>query len=484
MNFYKNPPIGWFLKKRIKKIIAISILVLIFYFIIMKTFTHKNGSGCNRPDCYSTPCTGFKCKAQSCNGNNCKGADCIGEDCSAGDCYGVGCRAGDCYGLYCTPGKCIDTSCDFERMMRGECTPFCRNGRPYSIPRNNIVYPFIKYLPRNSPINPDYCSPQKRSIIFTSDTFLHNFSVDEVTLFTSGRKNVESVKNPDKLQDGKSFIITQDTDFISSTPNVYKSDNCEWCTKFKGNEIISDYKPIYDDRVNEDNSSWKKKSYLAIPLNDEDEPLECSGGDHNMQIQQISTVLQQINTILSSNLPDYQKKFKIDQVEGEKLSLICNLCNNVAHQYLDVKGNITLLDSSIKPCIIRCYELNEIFDKPDSAFKKIIGHEIKNYKQFIKDSVDYNDYISKSVNQKKTFNDHHLWTYDSSVGNTQLYKCYFCNEIARVNYKSLPRDQNGNLLPCRQNNDFNHYMYDLLDNDKNVYQKCLKCDKKSYPYLQ
>ena len=27
-------------------------------------------------------------------------------------------------------------------------------------------------------------------------------------------------------------------------------------------------------------------------------------------------------------------------------------------------------------------------------------------------------------------------------------------------------------------------MYDLIDNNNTVYQKCLKCEKKSYPYEQ
>ena len=40
------------------------------------------------------------------------------------------------------------------------------------------------------------------------------------------------------------------------------------------------------------------------------------------------------------------------------------------------------------------------------------------------------------------------------------------------------------LLPCKFNNDYNHYMYDKIDNNKTVYQKCLKCEKESYPYKQ
>ena len=58
MSFYKNPVIGWFLKKRLKKIFAMLVLTLIFYYLYFNTFKHLETSGCRRPDCTALPCTG------------------------------------------------------------------------------------------------------------------------------------------------------------------------------------------------------------------------------------------------------------------------------------------------------------------------------------------------------------------------------------------------------------------------------------------
>ncbi len=480
MQFYKNPIIGWFLKKKLKTIFAMLVLTLIIYFLYFYQYKHLETGGCTRPDCIAQPCTGYKCRASACRGNNCKGADCIGERCEAGDCKGIGCRAGDCYGLDCVPGECVDSTCQGERKLKDDCTPLCRNGRAYSIPRNPTVYPIIKYLPINSSLNPNYCTPKKRTNIFTSDKYIHNFKVDEINLFTSGPTKYENVKYKDNLQTGKTYKITEDINFISSTPNVYKNDNCEWTTNFKDIEISSDFMPYYNDKTFE--TEWKFKNYLAIPLDVKGKELDCKSGKiHEMGSIQSTSVINQIKIINNQNIPSYLKNYNIDKIEGEKIVSLCNHCNKNGYQYLDVKSHPTYTDGNLKPCLIRCYELNQI-----TKNNEIIKHTIKNFKSFIKHSPEYNSYINNKVNTLKTFNEHHIWKYINNIGNSQIYSCYWCNEEVQVNYKSLPRRSEYDLvlLSCTHNNDYNHYMYDLIDNNNTVYQKCLKCDKKSYPYQQ
>jgi len=482
MTFYENPMIGWFLKKKIKKIIVVFILSLFIYLLFFRHFNHSISYGCLTPNCYATPCTGYDCRASACQANNCKGGDCIGENCEAGDCKGVGCRAGDCYGIYCTPGDCIDPECQGERKLKNQCTPFCSKGKSYSIPRS-ILYPYTKKLPKNSFLNPDYCNYNKRSNIFTSDRYINNFKVDYINLYTSGNVKYEDYKYPENLQTGKTYILTNDLNFIDTTPNVYKNDKCEWATKFKEIQINSDFMPFYN--IKKQDTTWKFKSYLAEPFDDSGEVSSCEPSKtHEMKVYMIYSVINQINQINSKQISQFNKNFEIDEIYGEKINTKCNFCNKNGYQYLDITSHPTNMDNSIIPCLIRSYNLEPI----KKSWGEVYGHKVSGFQKFAKFSEEYNKFILDNVNKLNTFRDHHLWTYTTTIGNEQIYSCYWCRQQVRVKYLSLPRYRNRNndlvLSNCSTTNDNNHYMYDLIDNNNTVYQKCLKCEKKSYPYEQ
>ena len=488
MSYYENPLIGWYLKQRLKKVFAILLLCIFIYFIFFYGHTHKISYGCRRNDCESSACTGYKCRASGCGGSstvNCKGGDCIGEACEAGDCKGVGCRAGDCYGLDCVPGECIDPTCEGERLLKNQCTPFCKHGKAYSIPKNKL-YNYTSYLPKNTLLNPDFCSPKKRTNHLTNGKSVHNFKVDYINLYTSGEKKYEDVKYKDSVQQGKTYTITSDIDFISTTPNIYKNGNCEWCANFKNVRIASDFKP-YHDLINE-KVTWVKKSTLTNPLYSETndstnarkgKEQECSSGKtHEMITLYSHSVDYQIKSINLNNNPLYMKKWMIDQIEGEKLETFCTNCNKKWYDYLDIVSHPTNLDGTIIPCVVRSYEIEPIIKNYQT-----VNHKVTGFKQFVKDSPEFINYLDKSVNVKKTFRDHHLWKYVQTIGNTQIYECEWCKIQNTVTYESLPRNRNMNLLPCI-GRDSNHYMYYGIDNNKTVFQKCLKCDRKSYPFEQ
>lgn len=490
MTFYKNPLIGWYLKERLKKIIAIFILILFFYFIFLYNYSHEISYGCKRNDCYSSRCTGHKCRASGCIGDNCKGGDCVGEECEAGDCKGVGCRAGDCYGLNCVPGECIDPTCDGERLLRNKCIPFCKNGEGHTIPRNNL-YPVLKNLPNNTILNPNYCSDKKRTNHLTNGKKIHNFELDYINLFTTGQKKYEDVKNADSIQDGKTFILTNDINYISTTPNVYKNYNCELSTKFKNDEITSDFRTSIDE-INQ-RTTWMQKGKLSYPLVIEDDGDKKKGSIqyciegtqrqddivHNMKLVSNISVLNQIKSINNLRIVSYKKNWMIDQIKGEKLETRCIKCRKTWYDFLDISSHLTNLNNNPTPCLIRVYGVIPIY-KNNNIFK----HDISSINIYNKNSQQFRDYLFNNVNNKKTFREHHLWIYRNTIGNNQIYSCYWCKQEVKVKYKSLPRNSNMILLPCKFNNDYNHYMYDKIDNNKTVYQKCLKCEKESYPYKQ
>ena len=473
MSFYKNPIIGWYVKKRIKNIILLLLLTFILFYLFLSNYSYKTSYGCKRPDCYSTPCTGYKCRASGCVGNNCKAGDCYGESCEAGDCKGIGCRAGDCYGLNCIPGKAIDPTCESDKKLRGTCNTFAFHGKAYNLPSGSL-YPVVKYLPKNSLFNPDYCSDKKKTNIFTNSKYIYNFNVDYINLFTSGLKKLEDVKYKDNIsQTGKSFIINNDLFFTYSIPNVYKSNNCEWCTDFKNKKIISDYKPHY----NNDQIEWIPKNKLANPITSEGKEDVCNyNNEHNMKILNNQSVISQINYIKSNNSESYLQNFLIDDIKGEIINTICTNCSKTNIQYLDISTHPTDFKNEISPCIIRNYELEQITDN----FGEVINHKPINFTLFKKKSLEFDDYLLNNSNTLKTFKEHHLFVYKNTINNTQIYQCYWCNVSVKVDYDNLPRKQNMELDSCITANDYNHYMYYQIDKNKNVYMTCLKCNKNSF----
>ncbi len=484
MTDYTNPFIGWFLKRKLRRIIGASFIISLVFIIFLRKYVYKKSSGCTRPNCYSAECTGYKCIASGCIGLNCKGADCYGEKCEAGDCKGVGCRAGDCYGLNCTPGECVDPTCDGKRRLNKECTPFCFNGRAYNLPKN-FAYPYIRVLPKNTIFNPNFCDNNKRTGIFTNEKKIYNFTVDQVNLYTSGYKPLEEVKYKDSLQSGKTYILGNDIDFKSSIPNVYKNDKCEWSTKFKETEISASFNPYYNQK--KDEYTWVADNFLAFPLDDEGKVTPCPKGSHEMVPHYFISTRRQISSIIFKNSKQHIKNFEIDSIKGDKMINICKNCGQKSIQYLNVSEHPIMNINSIKPCKIRAYRAKPIKDDTNQISK----HEIIDFNLLRKESSELYDYLSKYQNNPKTYMEHHLFLYTGTDKNTQKYRCYWCNNTVNVNYKSLPRkfndnsgEFNGDLDKCIGNNDYNHYMYDLLDNNKTIYQKCLKCNKESYPHLQ
>lgn len=533
MTFYKNPIIGWFLFNKIKTFTFFLILFLTIYYLIIYNSKDIKSFGCNRPNCDSTFCTGFKCYSSGCLGNNCKAGDCYGERCTAGDCNGIGCRAGDCFGKDCNPGKCNDPTCFGDDRIKQKCIPFCFDGMVYNIPKKKL-YKYTRYFAKNSVFNKNYCDSKKRTSIFKKsqdikntpydekfDDKIYNFQIDYVNLFSSGNTSIENALNPNELQKGKSVVLTTDIFFIDSTPNVLKDNNCNWYTYFKDNKITSSFRPYKSDNI----IKWVPKNFLAYPLKSDGNIDSCLFGTHNLKIDNISDINTQINNIMLSKLNNILKNFSIDKIQGDYVTTKCIICSKKGYQYLNIDNYPTYsFNDKILPCKKRCYELEEItliiennnlikyyiknknskteiskqmFDllcinefKIDitKPYYELKGHNINNFKLF-DDKNSYNNYIYENYNKLKTIKNHHLFIYQKTLkNNDQIYKCYWCGIETEVNNSSLPRNknnvnnkQNGLLKQCFKNNYYDHYMYDLIDNNKNVYQKCLKCNKNSYP---
>ena len=308
---------------------------------------------------------------------------------------------------------------------------------------------------------------------------MHNFKVNYINLYTSGYVKFEDWQVKDPLQTGKSFVLTNDTKFINSIPNVFKGSNCEWNTQFKNVTIKADFKPYFNNI--KDEYFWIKKNILPPPLEVDGNEAKCSTGkSHEMKNLINYSVLYQINLIKKNNIPEYLKNYQIDLIHGEKIISQCENCGKKNTSYLDIDSHPVDLNSKIKPCLTRVYEVVTKYD--DTQQPK--AHNPINFQIFDKNTVEFENYQFQSIEKLKTYKEHHLWVYNNTEGNTQIYKCYWCGIVTKVNNDSLPRKNNLELDYCRNVNDFNHYMYFKLDNNKTVFQRCLKCNKKSYPSQQ
>ena len=467
MGFYKNPFIGWFLKKKLKRIFLVLIIVFAIYIIYYREYVHKISYGCNYPNCDSTYCTGEKCFASGCYGDNCKAGDCYGESCEAGGCQGTGCRAGDCYGKDCVPGKCSDPECPFGDES---CIPFCKNGMAYNLPISN----FEKYtsnLPTNSILNPNYCNTKKPTYILKDNKHIWNFSVDKVNFHYAESKTPEEIANPDDLQDGKRIVLSGDDQFLNTYPNIYKRYNCTWCSKMKGNEICASYKPYLNPVTNE--FSWNPDDWRCATLDNEGKDDLCKDSNEDMTLVNVSSVQNQINVINSSNLSIAKKNLKIDDIIGEILTFQCK-GKKKCTQHINLRNSLTDYKGLIVPCKRRAYIVQK------RKFNGISQYEPSLFTSFDKNSYEQQVFLYNYSNQKKTFRDHHLWIYSNSKDNDQFYTCYWCKQILVINNQILPKKSDGSVDTCYYSNDFNHYMYQKVDDNKNVYYKCLKCSKEIY----
>lgn len=472
MGYYRNPLIGWFLKKKLKLIFFLFTFTFILYILIFKPYIHKISYGCNRPDCNSTECTGEECNASGCYGDNCKGGDCYGEECRAGDCQGVGCRAGDCFGKDCIPGKCIDPECSKFDADKGICKPFCKDGNAYDLPSNNF-YNLTNKFPEDSILNPNYCKLSKPAYILKNKKYIWNYMIDYANFEFSGKKTPEEIENPEPLQDGKRFILSDDINFISTYPLIQKKYNCNWCTKMKNNEICATYKP-YKNEITGD-YSWHPDEWKCDTLNQEGRKDGCKTKNDDMKLIKVESVDFQINKINYSKKSIAEKNYEIDDILGEMLYYQCKN-NKICKQHINLKKKLYLYNGKSSPCLRRAYlgekkKINNLFE-----------YVISNFESFQIDSYEQELFLYNNYNKKRTFRDHHVWIYDSTSNNNQIYRCYWCEQYLVIQNQALPIKADGSLNNCYYSNDYNHNMYQKVDENKNVYLKCLKCNKEAYFY--
>ena len=202
-----------------------------------------------------------------------------------------------------------------------------------------------------------------------------------------------------------------------------------------------------------------------------------------------------IDTIIS-NISNYSNKIllfeKIEQIRGTIMSSNCDYCFQTGNRILANDKLPCDLFGQILPCKDRVYIYDKIIENYDPS--SIIDKSSVKYKLIDMKFADSNFF---SVSDKEQFinkihnlkNNHLMFYYDTDIQNkTMIYICFFCGQKSYLKLNSLIKlnntvDSRGvsySLGNCVRPDDFNHFMYEVLDNNQNIYYKCIKCQKSAY----
>lgn len=521
----KMPIIGWYARKRIGYLIIFLLLFYFFYFCFYKKQKPVIAIGCERNGCMASPCYGDQCNGDNCKGIGCHASDCYGEECVAGDCYGVGCKGGDCYGINCSVGKCIDPNCTNERQYQGLCKPNCSWGNAYNVPLSK--YKFIqtlkRYMPQNTYFNrnicikPNYITDKmvSNNDIDPNNNKLFNFNVIGATYYNGDYMSLNEIQTKTKqgtIIDDTKGLIRNINPIISTTPNIYKDESCNWCTTYDNTKICA--KMINNvnfhnlNNVNTYNYNWTNSLNQLVVLDEKGKDIKCipSNFKHNfnknnikfnLDIEQLKTILnlQQdslslstIRNILFSLTTNKHVIFdKVEQIYGTEISCKCSDCNLIGKRTLIYDYFPTTIFGNIESCKERAYlykkgmenyDVHSIIDK-SKVWYDLIDIKIASQYSFSKSEKDV------FINELHSLKNKHLMLYLSTdiLNKIIIYECLFCSKQSYLYLdKLLTYIDNTNyvLHPCTSPSDYNHFIVQQMSSTtptEHISYSCLKCNK-------
>lgn len=515
LNPYKSseiarlPYIGWFGRKRIGYIIIIVIILVIIYYFFYKKQSEVISIGCINNGCKATPCYGPECNADNCTGIGCHAGDCYGEGCNGGTCEGTGCKGGDCYGSNCIVGKCIDPNCPETKEKDGLCTPNCSKGRAYNIPKssenivntikNNLL--FNTYFNQNLCIKPNYIS----QTMLKDDKILYNFDVKGAYYYYGGYNSIDEIKDlvsKGTVIDDVKGVIRYNDPIMSTVPNIYKNNNCNWSTIYDNNEIsarlVSSYVNTKNNNVNNDDYYWSTLKTQVVNYDTKGNetmcPLLLNMGTHDfinityyldinqlkdiLGIQTLSTRMANVDNIeksyISGNINDvktymdktdfYQDKKRLDDfisilkdpsnnkklfeqienIRGTIMTGSCSRCNQIGNRVLANNNLPVDIFGKNELCRERVYIYNktvENYDPSATIDKSIVSYQLTNMKLADKDVFTISD-KELFINDIYSIKNHHLmFYYDTDIVNkTMIYMCFFCQKKSYLKLNKLITD--------------------------------------------
>ena len=489
------------------------------------------GNGCHAGNCYGEGCSGGNCE-----GSGCKGGDCYGVNCTVGTCKDPNCppdkeKQGLCK-PNCSWGRAYNIQIPENPILQKikrwlpYNTYFNRNlcRKPFNITENLIKDDKTLY---NFPImGANYYYGGFSSIYEVQDKIKKGSVIDEVKgiiryddPITSTIPNLykDLQCNWSTTYNNKKITAKIDSSYVETNLNNISNYDYYW-SQLK-NQVVN-----FDNKGNETKCpillGIGPHTFTNITFD-----LDIDQLKQILNVQNLKTKMVNISNIQKAltNGPDYDAiktymdntdffsdKIRIeqlidtiktypdnktfyDQIENIRGTIMTSTCDNgcnyvgtrtIKYDYfpVDIMGNVL-------SCKERAYIYRkdvEDFD-PDAVIDKSkVSYQLTDFK--ISDNDVFLDSDKEPfINEIHSIKNHHLMMYyDTDIKNKYMvYICFFC---MKKSYLFCPQFITTNTLMtnlgspyslgnCIEQDDFNHYMYELLDDKQNVYYKCLKCNK-------
>jgi hypothetical protein len=493
------------------------------------------GDNCLGIGCHAGTCYGEECQGGTCEGPGCKGGDCYGVNCKVGSCVDPNCpndkeQQGLCkpncywgraYNLpsFDEPIKSIKNLLPFNTMFNKN---YCV--KPYYISESlvkddtklynfkiagaNYYYGgFLSLEEIQDKVKKGSVIDDKKGLIRLDDPIVStipklykNWNCLWETQFNDKNISAKLLNNYNKTS--ASNVDRHDYVWSKLKTPVVILDN-------KGNEtmcpILLNMGPHMFSKMNFYLDIEQLKDIMGIQKLDSrmSQIMTLQKMYYDNDYQGIKSYMKTIDffqnkinvdTIIN-NISNYTNKIllfeKIEQIRGTIMSSYCDNCNQYGSRVLANDKLPSDMFGNIMPCKDRVYiydksvenyDPSSIIDKSSVKYK-LVDMKFADEKTFSDSDKEY--FINKIHSLK---NNHLMFYYDTDVKNkTMIYICFFCGKKSYLKLNNLITlndvvDKNGlginySLGNCVRPDDFNHFMYEVLDNNQNIYYKCIKCLK-------
>lgn len=499
-------------------------------------------SACHGSECNADNCIGIGCHAGSCYGEKCVAGSCDGSGCKGGDCYGSGCIIGKCTDPNCPPDKekqgLCKPNCTWGRAYNlQKPTEFLYNIKkmlPFNtlLNRNYCVKPHYisETLVKDNNVLYNF---NIHGAYYYNGGFL---SLDEIKNKIASGSIIDDDKGLIRYDDP--IINTIPKLYKNNNCDWETVFNNKKITAYYKNN----YNKKLINNIEQHNYTWNSLKtpvvYLDTKGNETMCPTLLNLGPHSfnninfyldieqlkdiMGIQNLNNRMSQIMTLqklysdndydgiraymktidffqdtitienIIKNISNYLNKItlyeKIENIHGTIMSSNCENCGQFGTRTLSNETLPTDMFGNVLTCKERAYiydKITENYDPNSVIDKSTTKYNLKNL-IFAENGVFTTDEKNKFANEIHSLKNNHLmFYYDTDITNkTMIYICFFCSKLSYVKLNSLIKlNDDGNevsLGNCVRADDFNHYMYEILDANQNIYYKCLKCSKTTY----
>jgi hypothetical protein len=493
------------------------------------------GDNCVGIGCHAGSCYGEECNGGTCEGTGCKGGDCYGANCKVGNCVDPNCpndkeQQGLCkprcdwgraYNLpsYDEPVKTIKKMLPFNTIFNKN---YCN--KPSYITENLVKDD--KTLYNFSVVGANYYHGGYSSLKEIQNKVAKGSVIDD----TKGliRYNDPIINtDPNIYKNWNCVWETKFNDKEISAKLIYNYNNTNINNVNRYDYIWSQIKTpvlVLDSKGNETMcpALLNMSGHIFTNIN---YYLDIEQLKDILGIQTLNARMSQIMALenmyynndydgiraymstidffqdkitidnIINNISNYSNKIslyeKIENIRGTIMTSNCNNCGQLGTRTLsndklpcDVFGNIL-------PCKERVYIYDKIvqnFDPSATIDKSSVSYKLIKMKFANNDTFTFNDKEEFINLLHSVKNNHLMFYYDTDIKNkTMKFVCFFCGKFSYLKLNKLITsntsvNNNGvsySLGNCVKQDDFNHYMYEVLDNNQNVYYKCLKCFKST-----